>query len=143
MSLVNNLALKTNAVKFSKFRQYKNVFALERNKKYKIHDTDIEYCETDILGTKKQILFLTVELDGNEYSVPLPEKFLDDNREVDHLLLTNKYVKVNWKTNKRKTCSIGNDDIIEKFAESFSLNLKIIQNSIQYDPQISFHDDDD
>jgi len=91
---VINILNDLNEVNVSKYVQYKKLSDLEINKKYKIHDTCLKYSEK----YEKHILYLTVELDGEKCSVPVPDKYyllFRENWERDYNLLKNTFVKTN------------------------------------------------
>jgi len=68
----------------------KKLSDLEMNKTYKIHDTNVKYSHK----FKTLIVYLTVELDGENCEISVPEKYYVIFDECDPKFLINQYVKV-------------------------------------------------
>jgi len=83
---------------------YKSLSDLEMNKKYKILDGNVKFCEK----FEKYILYPTLELDGGKYEVPIPDRYyypFKQNWELDPKLLANEYVKLSPRVFTPKDCT--------------------------------------
>ena len=91
MDIINVL----NELNISKFNEYKKLSDLKKNKKYKVLDANIKHIEK----FKKDILYLTLEVENRKYEIGIPDKYLFKLNAVgtDPKSLINKFIKVDSK----------------------------------------------